>query len=45
MYNMDKIVAGKYSGNRPIGLLKIWEDNIKIELREIIFEVVDWIEL
>jgi hypothetical protein len=38
--NIYKIWAGK-----PEGLSRIWEDNIKTDLREIGIHGVDWTEL
>jgi hypothetical protein len=38
------ILVGKPEGRRPLGRpRRRWEDNIKIELREIEFGYVDWI--
>jgi hypothetical protein len=46
MRNGYKIVVGKPEGKRPLLISKyIWEDNIKIDLKEIGLEVVDWIDL
>jgi hypothetical protein len=37
-------LVGKSEGKRPLGRPKHkWEDNIRIDLREIAWEVVDWI--
>jgi hypothetical protein len=39
-------LVGRLEGRRPLGRLRRrWEDNIKIELREIGFGDVDWIHL
>jgi hypothetical protein len=41
-----KILVGRPEGRRPLGRpRRRWEDNIKIDLREIGFGVVDWIHL
>jgi hypothetical protein len=38
------ILVGKPEGRRPLGRLwRRWEDNIKMNLREIVFGDVDWI--
>jgi hypothetical protein len=38
-------LVGKPEGRRPLGRLKRrWEDNIRMDLREIVWEVVDWME-
>jgi hypothetical protein len=40
------ILVGRPEGRRPLGSLKHrWEDNIKMDLREIWFGDVDWINL
>jgi hypothetical protein len=40
------ILVGRSEGRRPLGRLKRrWEDNIKMDLREIGFGDVDWIHL
>jgi hypothetical protein len=39
-------LVGKPEGVRPLGRPKsIWEDNIKMDIREIGCEYVDWINL
>jgi hypothetical protein len=39
-------LAGKPEENRPLGILRrSWEDNIRIDLREIRCETVDWIQV
>jgi hypothetical protein len=44
--NAYKFVAGKYEGRRPHVRSKgIWEDNIRMNLKETIWEGVDWIHL
>jgi hypothetical protein len=38
--------VGKQEGKRPLGRpRRRWEDNIKIDLREIEWGVIDWIDL
>jgi hypothetical protein len=40
------ILVGRPEGGRPLGRpRRIWEDNIKMDLREIVFGDVDWIHL
>jgi hypothetical protein len=40
------ILAGMPEGRRPLGRpRRRWEDNIKVDLRETGFGVVDWIHL
>jgi hypothetical protein len=44
--NGYKILVLKSEGKRPLGRpRRRWEDNIKIDLKAIGFEVVDWIHL
>jgi hypothetical protein len=46
MRNVHKILVGKPEGNRPLGRITSgWEDNIKMDLREMKWKVVDWIHL
>jgi hypothetical protein len=41
-----EILVGRPEGRRPLGRpRRIWEDNIKMDLREIGFGDVDWIHL
>jgi hypothetical protein len=41
-----KILVGRPEGRRPLGRpRRRWEDNIKMDLWEIGFRVVDWIHL
>jgi hypothetical protein len=41
-----KMLVGKPEGKRPLGIPKRrWEDNIKMNLKEIVLERVDWIHL
>jgi hypothetical protein len=40
------ILVGRPDGRRPLGRPRLrWEDNIKMDLREIRFGDVDWIHL
>jgi hypothetical protein len=44
--NAYKILVGKSEGNRPVGGLGCrWEDNIRMDLKDIGWEVVDWMHL
>jgi hypothetical protein len=44
--NACKILVGKPEGKRSLGRpSRRWGDNIKADLREMDFEVVDWIHL
>jgi hypothetical protein len=44
--NAYRILVGKPEGKRPLGKPRLrWFDNIKIDLREIIWDGVDWIDL
>jgi hypothetical protein len=46
MRNVCNILDGKHEGKRPLGRPKRrWEDNIKTDLREIGWEVMDWMHL
>jgi hypothetical protein len=46
MKNAHKILAGKFEGKRPFGRPRCkWEDNIRMYLRGIVWEGVDWIYL
>jgi hypothetical protein len=46
MRNAYKSFVGKLEGKRPFGRPKRrWEDNVKMNLREIRFEGMDWIHL
>jgi hypothetical protein len=41
-----EILIGKPEGKRPLGRPRLrWEDNIRMELREIGWEGVDWLHL
>ena len=44
--NAYRVLAGKSEGKRPVGRLRYrWEDNIKMDLREVGFDPGDWIAL
>jgi hypothetical protein len=44
--NASRILVGKPEGKRPLGRTRRrWLDNIKIDLREIGWDGVDWIDL
>jgi hypothetical protein len=44
--NALRILVGKPDGKRPLGRpRRWWVDNIKIDLREIVWDGVDWIDL
>jgi hypothetical protein len=44
--NACKILVGKPEGKRPLGRLsRKWVDNIKMDLREIGWDGVDWIDM
>jgi hypothetical protein len=44
--NAHRILVGKPEGNRPLGRpRRRWVDNIKMDLREIGRDGVNWIEL
>jgi hypothetical protein len=44
--NAYKILVGKPEGMRPLGRLRLrWVDNIKIDLREIRWGDIYWIDL
>jgi hypothetical protein len=44
--NAYRILVGKSEGKRPLGRpRRRWLDNIKIDLREIGWDVMDWIYL
>ena len=41
-----RVLVGKPEGKRPHGKPRLrWEDNIKMDLQEVGFWVMDWIEL
>jgi hypothetical protein len=40
------VLVGKSEGKRPQGRLRcVWEDNIKMDIREIEYGGIDWINL
>jgi transcription termination factor 2 len=44
--NAYSILVGKQEGKRPLGRPRCgWVDNIKMDLREIGWDVMDWIDL
>jgi hypothetical protein len=44
--NSNSILDGKPEEKRPFGRRRSgWEDNIRMDIREIVWEVVDWIHL
>jgi hypothetical protein len=44
--NAYRILVGKPDGKRPLGRPRCrWVDNIKMDLREIGWDGIDWIEL
>jgi hypothetical protein len=45
MRNVYKILAGKPEGKRQLGRLGRRENNIKMDLREVWLEGVDWIHM
>jgi hypothetical protein len=46
MRNACNILVGKPKGKRPLGRPRHrWEDNIRMDLREIGWEGVDWMHL
>jgi hypothetical protein len=46
MRNEHKILVGKSEGKRPFGIPRLrWEDNIRMDLRKIEWEAVDWIHM
>ena len=41
-----KVLVGKSEGKRPLGRLRCgWEDNIKMDLQEVGWEGMDWIDV
>ena len=41
-----RVLVGKREGKRPLGRhRRIWKDNIKMDLQEVHYEGMDWIEL
>jgi hypothetical protein len=45
MRNVHKILVGMPEGKRPVRTMCKWEDNIKMDIREIRFKGVDWIHI
>jgi hypothetical protein len=44
--NAYRILVGKPEGKRPLGRpRRIWEDNIKMDLKEVGLGGMDWIDL
>jgi hypothetical protein len=44
--NAYRILVGKPEGKRPLGRLRLrWVDSIKMDLRKIGWDGVDWIDL
>ena len=44
--NACRIFVRKLSGKRPLGRSRrTWEDNVKIDLREVDYDTGDWIDL
>jgi hypothetical protein len=44
--NAYRILVGKPEGKRPLGRQRCrWVDNIKMDLRELVWEGVDWIDM
>jgi hypothetical protein len=44
--NAYRILVGKPEGKRPLGRpRRRWVDNIKVDLREIVWDGMDWIDL
>jgi hypothetical protein len=44
--NAYRILEGKPEGRRPLGRPRSrWVDNIKIDLREIVWDGMDWVDL
>jgi hypothetical protein len=44
--NADRILVGKPEGKRPLGRPRCrWEDNIKMDFREIGWGSMDWIDV
>lgn len=46
MRNAHKVLARKPKGKKPFGRYRHrWEDNIKVDLQEMGYDVVDWVQL
>jgi len=43
---VNRVLVGKPEGRRPLGRPRLrWEDNMRMDLREVGCECVDWMEL
>ena len=43
---LQRVLLGKSEGMRPLGRPRIrWEDNIKMDLREVVCDPGEWIDL
>ena len=41
-----RVLVGKRDGKRPLGRpRRRWEDHIKMDLQEVVYEGMEWIEL
>jgi hypothetical protein len=46
MRNLSSVLVGKPEGKRPFGRPRYrWEDNIRMDLREIVWKGVNWMHL
>ena len=46
MRGIYRVLMGKLEGKRPLGRpRRRWEDNIKMDIKEVGFRFMDWIEL
>jgi hypothetical protein len=46
MTNAFNILVGKHEGKRPLGRPRYrWEDNVKMDLKEVGLKDVDWIHV
>jgi hypothetical protein len=44
--NVHRVLMGKLEGKRPLGRPRHrWEDGIRMDLREIGWRIIDWIQL
>jgi hypothetical protein len=44
--NVNRIFVGKPEGKRPLGRPRLrWMDNIKMDIREIGWDIVDWMDM
>jgi len=40
------VLVGKHEGKRPLGKLRHrWEENIKMDLQEVVWRSMDWIDV